>query len=101
MPGKVRGNRKEQKAKRETIQLVFQRPRESGRFTAAGIPEIASATVARIEELVGWFKKFRVDSIELWIEGSVKEGKLISLFVSAEGKGGLKITLKPAEGHST
>jgi hypothetical protein len=38
---------------------------------------------------------YRVDQIELWVEGTAESGKLTSLVVSLEGKGGCKIILKP------
>lgn len=40
---------------------------------------------------------YRVDQIELWVEGAAESGKLTSLVVSLEGKGGCKIILKPQE----
>lgn len=52
---------------------------------------------ASIEKVTEWFKHYRVDSIELWISGVVKSGKILDLLVSAEGQGGMKIVLKQKE----
>lgn len=48
-----------------------------------------------VEEILNWFKKLEVKEIELWIETSVKSGNIVNLFISAEGKGGVKVTLVP------
>jgi len=79
-------------AKRD-VQLVFKKP-EPQMIQPAGIEEVET-TVVRLNELLGWFKAYKVDSIELSIEASGKTGRVINLFVSAEGKGGMKVTLKP------
>ena len=44
------------------------------------------------------FKDFQIDSVELWISGGVETGQVLSLFVSAKGEGGMKVTLKPKQG---
>ena len=38
---------------------------------------------------------YKVDQIELWLEGIAETGGITKLFVSFEGKGGCKIILKP------
>jgi len=48
--------------------------------------------VGQVED---WFKGYKVDSIEIWLKGALKSGGVTKLFLSAEGEGGLKITLKP------
>ncbi len=53
---------------------------------------------AKLTDLTKWFKEYEVNSIELYIEGIVKTGPLTELFISAEGKGGCKIILKPKSG---
>ena len=80
--------------KKEKVQLVFAKP-EPGMIEPAGIGAVQTATVAKLDEMLGWFKGYRVDSIELSIEASAKSGEITRLFVSAEGKGGMKVTLKP------
>jgi RNase adaptor protein for sRNA GlmZ degradation len=52
--------------------------------------------VARVDDLKKWFKGYKVQTIELYIEGAIKDGNLTKLFVSFEGKGGCKVTLTPA-----
>jgi hypothetical protein len=61
----------------------------------ASLPKSVEAAAFGLNELLNWFKSYKVDSIELSIEGSVKSGNIINLFVSAEGKGGMKVILKP------
>lgn len=51
-----------------------------------------------MEEILTWFKRLEVKEIELWIETSVKSGNVMNLFVSTEGKGGVKVTLIPKTG---
>ena len=48
-------------------------------------------------DLKKWFKGYRVESIELNIEGAIKDGNITKLFVSFEGKDGCKIILKPEQ----
>jgi hypothetical protein len=43
-----------------------------------------------------WFSGYEIDAIELWIEGAVTSEGITKLFVSFEGKGGCKVTLKPS-----
>jgi hypothetical protein len=42
------------------------------------------------------FSGYEIDAIELWIEGAVTSEGITKLFVSFEGKGGCKVTLKPS-----
>lgn len=83
-------------AKKEEVQLVFAKP-EPRMIEPAGMGPVQTATVAKLDEILSWFKGYRVDSIELSIEASAKSGDITRLFVSAEGKGGMKITLKPKQ----
>ncbi len=80
--------------KKEEVQLVFAKP-EPRMIEPAGMGPVQTATVAKLDEILSWFKGYRVDSIELSIEASAKSGDITRLFVSAEGKGGMKVTLKP------
>ena len=79
---------------KKEVQLVFAKP-EPRMIEPAGMGPVQTATVAKLDEILSWFKGYRVDSIELSIEASAKSGDITSLFVSAEGKGGMKVTLKP------
>jgi hypothetical protein len=81
----------------DDIELVFlpsQRIEEG--LQKAGAEEEAQKFSAKLDDITRWFKKYRVDSIEFYIEGGAKTGKITELFVSAEGKGGCKVVLKPA-----
>ena len=76
---------------------MFRRPRSK---KTPGKPELAGRGVApvvvtSVDELADRFKGFRVDQIEVWVEAAVETGGFLKLFVSAEAKGGLKVTLKP------
>ncbi len=53
--------------------------------------------IAKIADLKKWFKGYKIDTIEINIEGVVKNGDITKLFVSFEGRGGCKVTLKPME----
>jgi hypothetical protein len=87
---------KKQKSKVEDVELVFlPSPRVDEGLRQAGASEEAQKYVARIEDILNWFKKYRVDSIEFYIEGAAKSGSITQLFVSFEGKGGCKVVLKP------
>jgi hypothetical protein len=80
--------------KKEQVQLIFAKP-ESRSIGPIGLGSVEAATVAKLGDVLSWFKDYKVDSIELSIEGSAKSGDIVSLFVSGEGKGGMKVTLKP------
>jgi hypothetical protein len=80
--------------KKEKVKLVFGKL-EPKMIETASLPKPVEAAAVELDKLLSWFKSYKVDSIELSIEGSVKSGNIINLFVSAEGKGGMKIILKP------
>ena len=80
----------------EDIRLVFlPSPRIEEGLQKVGAEEEAKKFSAKIDDIVKWFKSYKVDSIELYIEGAAQTGKILELFVSAEAKGGCKVTLKP------
>ena len=79
---------------KKEVQLVFAKP-ESRMIQPEGMGPVQAATIAKLDEVLSWFKGYTVDSIEFSIEASAKSGDITSLFVSAEGKGGMKVTLKP------
>jgi hypothetical protein len=79
---------------KEKVMLVFGKP-EPKMIETAGLPKSIEAAAVGINELISCFKSYKVDSIELSIEGSVKSGGITNLFISAEGKGGMKVILKP------
>jgi hypothetical protein len=60
-----------------------------------GVRDDLMEFVAKVGDLKKWFKGYRVETIELNIEGAVKDGNITKLFVSFEGKCGCKIILKP------
>jgi len=87
----------------KNVQLVFGRmgPAEAGTVTrggSGGSGESIQRFVAGVSDIKDWFKDFQIDSVELWISGGVETGQVLSLFVSAKGEGGMKVTLKPKQG---
>ena len=86
------------KDNKDDVRLSFlPSPRIEEGLQKVGLQEDLMEFVTRITDLKKWFKGYKVDSIELNIEGAVKEGNITKLFVSFEGKGGCKITLKPEQ----
>lgn len=82
-------------SKEGEVVLVFGKS-EPQTIAAKGVmPKPVKDAAFALDELLGWFKAYKVDSIELSIEGLVKTGALTNLIVSAEGKGGMKVVLKP------
>lgn len=76
------------------MRLVFGKL-EPQMIETAGLPKTVKKAAVELDELLDWFKSYKVESIELSIEGSVKSGGITNLIVSAEGKGGMKVILKP------
>lgn len=88
--------------KNENIELVFlPSERAQQQIEEAGVSEEVEKFVAKLDDLAAWFKSFKIDSIELSIEGALKTGEILQLFVSAEGKAGCKIVLKPKTDDTT
>jgi len=72
-------------------------PRVEEGLQKVGLREDLMEFVTKVGDLKKWFKGYKVESIELNIEGAVKDGNITKLFVSFEGKGGCKIVLKPEQ----
>lgn len=79
----------------EEVHLVFRQSPTPTELVTRGAGKKTEKFITTLKELAKLFKGFHVDSIELWLEGGAKTGKITELFVSAEGKGGCKVTLKP------
>ncbi len=85
-------------AKNKKVKLVFSdvsSEQQTGPKTKGLIKKKAKEFATDVEDIVQWFGKYQVDSIELWIKGGAETGDLVKLFVSAKGEGGIKVTLKP------
>ena len=87
----------------KNVQLVFGKagPAEEGYVTrggSGGSGQSMQSFVTGVSEIKEWFKDFQIDSLELWISGGIETGQVLSLFVSAKGEGGMKVTLKPKQG---
>jgi hypothetical protein len=81
----------------EEVRLVFQQSTKRTEFATRGAEKTTEKFTTTLTDLAKLFKGFHIDSIELWLEGGAQTGKIVDLFVSAEGKGGCKITLKPEQ----
>ncbi len=79
----------------DELVLVFRPPESPAAQMAADTP--FKGHRISVDELLDWFKDFKIDSIELWIEGAWKSGNRTELFLSIEGKTGAKVTLKPLQ----
>ena len=85
----------------EIVQIVFPKSEKEDQadvkdfFNRLTMRGIEKNRIFNVEEILNWFKKLEVKEIELWIETSVKSGNIVNLFISAEGKGGIKVTLIP------
>jgi hypothetical protein len=81
-------------AENEKIMLVF-KSYEAEEAPSRGPSKSMEKYAIELDKLLDWFKAYKVDSIELSIEGTIKAGPIINLIVSAEGKGGMKVKLVP------
>jgi hypothetical protein len=82
----------------ENVQLVFHvASTEKVRYAKYGGGPIDEDKIIQLKQLMESFKDFKVESIELSIEFGVQTGSILNLFVSAEGKGGCTVTLKPRD----
>lgn len=85
----------------EIVQIVFPKSEKEDQadvkdfFNRLTMRGIEKNRIFNVEEILNWFKKLEVKEIELWIETSVKSGNILNLFISAEEKGGIKVTLIP------
>jgi phosphatidylserine/phosphatidylglycerophosphate/cardiolipin synthase-like enzyme len=79
----------------DELVLVFRPPENPAAQMAADTP--FKGHRISVTELLDWFKDFKIDSIELWIEGAWKTGNRTELFLSLEGKTGAKVTIKPLQ----
>jgi len=76
-------------------------PRVQEGLERVGLRDDLMEFVTKVGDLKKWFKGYKVESIELNIEGAVKDGNITKLFVSFEGRGGCKIILKPEQTTNT
>jgi len=79
----------------DELVLVFRPPENPAAQMAADTP--FKGHRISVDDLLDWFRDFKVESIELWIEGAWKTGNRTELFLSIEGKTGAKVTLRPLQ----
>jgi len=77
----------------EIVELVFPARKEGGIKQAGPLQDFTIG----VSKIIEWFKDYKVDSIELTLDGAFKTGILTQLIISAEGKGGCKIKLVPKD----
>ena len=80
----------------EDIELVFPKKGVEEGLQEAGIIDELVEKI-KLDKLIEKFKGYKIDSIELNINGVAKSSGITSLIVSFEGSGGCKIILKPRE----
>ena len=84
--------------KNKNVKIIFSDAnfkQESGPKTKGLMKKKVKEFATGVDDIVQWFDKYQIDSIELWIKGGAETGDLVKLFVSAKGEGGIKVTLRP------
>ena len=76
-------------------------PRVEEGLQKVGLRDDLMEFVTKVGDLKKWFKGYKVESIELNIEGAIKDGNITKLFLSFEGRGRCKIILKPEKASNT
>ncbi|GKS67443.1 hypothetical protein YTPLAS73_09900 [Nitrosarchaeum sp.] len=83
---------------KQDVQLYFAEEGTSSStedYVSKGIDDKFKGFSTSIDKVIGWFDKYQVQSIELWIQAAAETGGILKLLVSAKGEGGMKITLVP------
>ena len=77
----------EQSAEGKTYIVLFQKEQyEKNEYFEMGLSQF-------VKELEN--QDYKVDQIELWVEGRAESGGVTRLFISTDGKKGYKVILKP------
>jgi hypothetical protein len=83
--------------KKNQVQMVFlPSSRVQQGIDRFGMRDTLKEFTSDLKSFKDWFSGYEIDTIELWIEGAVTSEGITKLFVSFEGKGGCKVTLKPS-----
>lgn len=83
--------------KKNQVQMVFlPSSRVQQGIDRLGVRDTLKEFTSNLKGFEDWFSGYEIDTIELWIEGAVTSEGITKLFVSFEGKGGCKVTLKPS-----
>jgi hypothetical protein len=64
-------------------------------FVSKGGEGIVKYFTSSLDDILGWFKQYEVDTIEISISGTAGAGNVLKLLVDAKGEGGIKVTLRP------
>jgi hypothetical protein len=80
------------------IELVFPEPSleiesKFERKTPEG--KCLEQCVVSMDDITSLFNDYKVESVELWINGAIKSDGIIKFGISSKGEGGLKLTLQP------
>jgi hypothetical protein len=97
---------------KEKIELMFPKPTESNDRKTGALygtgptekwllyrvdgekKEIEYEAVA-LEKFIDLFKEYKVERIEVWVEGRTESKGITKLFISIGGAGGVRLTLVP------
>jgi hypothetical protein len=85
-------------AKRSQVQLVFPvKDIESDEQYVAKGPggKVLKYLSASVDEIMGWFAGYKVESIELTVSAAIETGTIPKLIIGVKGEGGVTVTLKP------
>ncbi|MCU4833943.1 hypothetical protein [Bacillus cereus] len=58
------------------------------------LDKVTEISMEAIQDLVGFYNGYELDTIELHVKGAVKSGPLTQLVVGLSGEAGMKLTLK-------
>lgn len=83
----------DKKEEQEKLEIVLPKYNEDN--VTKGWDEAWEKFPASIDKIIGWFKQYQVESIELWIIGVIETDGITKLVVNAKGGGGMKVVLKP------
>lgn len=76
--------------------LVFQGGAPpGGPAMRGGLGDVSKEVVVQVKEIAGWFEDFDIDQVVVSISGCVSTGSALKLLISAQGQGGVTVTLKP------
>ncbi|MGC2428366.1 MAG: hypothetical protein WA421_15115 [Nitrososphaeraceae archaeon] len=100
MEGSLDNNRDDRNISESKIELAFPKYEQEGdndEYISKGGPGegLVKHLSTSMDSIADWFKRYQVESIELWISGMMETGGITKLVVSAKGEGGMRVILKP------
>lgn len=100
MEGSLDNNRDDRNISESKIELAFpkyEQEVDNDEYISKGGPGegLVKHLSTSMDSIGDWFKRYQVESIELWISGMMETGGITKLVVSAKGEGGMRVILKP------